>query len=81
MMVAVTGVSGSGKSTLVHEVIYQNLAKRINRDSAGSPDEAEDWGLAPEKLTCRKVEQAESAQGRWFWWINRPSAARRARIR
>jgi excinuclease ABC subunit A len=59
MMVAVTGVSGSGKSTLMHEVIYQNLVKRINRDSPVSPDEAEAWGLAPEKLTCQKVEHAE----------------------
>ena len=33
MMVAVTGVSGSGKSTLVHDVIYQNLVKRMNRES------------------------------------------------
>src|SRR5579872_5206889 len=59
MMVAVTGVSGSGKSTLVHEVIYQNLVKRFNRESPVSPDEAEAWGLAPEKLTCQKVEHAE----------------------
>ena len=59
MMVAVTGVSGSGKSTLMHEVIYQNLAKRMNRESPVSPDEAEAWGLAPEKLTCQKVENAE----------------------
>ncbi len=58
-MVAVTGVSGSGKSTLMHEVIYQNLVKRLNRDSPVSPDEAEAWGLAPEKLTCQKVEHAE----------------------
>src|SRR5262249_26601830 len=33
LMVAVTGVSGSGKSTLVHEVIYQSLAKRMDRQS------------------------------------------------
>jgi excinuclease ABC subunit A len=59
MMVAVTGVSGSGKSTLVHEVIYQNLVKRFNRESPVSADEAEAWGLAPEKLTCQKVEHAE----------------------
>src|SRR4029078_1149218 len=59
MMVAVTGVSGSGKSTLMHEVIYQNLVKRLNRDSPVSPDEAEAWGLAPEKLTCQKVKHAE----------------------
>jgi excinuclease ABC subunit A len=59
MMVAVTGVSGSGKSTLMHEVIYQNLVKRLNRESPVSPDEAEAWGLAPEKLTCQKVEHAE----------------------
>ena len=57
MMVAVTGVSGSGKSTLVHDVIYQNLARRMNRES--SPAEAEEWGVPPEKLTCRKVEKAD----------------------
>jgi excinuclease ABC subunit A len=57
MMVAITGVSGSGKSTLVHEVIYQNLAKRMNRETA--PAEAEEWGVPPEKVTCRKVEKAD----------------------
>ncbi len=29
--VAVTGVSGSGKSTLVYEVLYKNLANKLNR--------------------------------------------------
>ncbi|MEQ1886938.1 MAG: excinuclease ABC subunit UvrA, partial [Bryobacteraceae bacterium] len=57
MMVAVTGVSGSGKSTLVHDVIYHNLSKRMNRDTP--PEAAEEWGLAPEKLTCKKVERAD----------------------
>ena len=57
MMVAVTGVSGSGKSTLVHDVIYQNLLKRMNRETPVAA--AEDWGLPPEKLTCRKVERAD----------------------
>jgi excinuclease ABC subunit A len=57
LMVAVTGVSGSGKSTLVHDVIYQNLLKRMNRETPSSV--AEDWGMAPEKLTCRKVERAD----------------------
>ena len=56
MMVAVTGVSGSGKSTLVHDVIYQSLVKRIERPAAGPA--AEEWGVAPEKLACRKVENA-----------------------
>jgi excinuclease ABC subunit A len=59
LMVAVTGVSGSGKSTLVHEVIYHNLNKRMNRESPLSAEDAEAWGLAPEKLTCRKVERAD----------------------
>jgi excinuclease ABC subunit A len=61
MMVAVTGVSGSGKSTLVHEVIYQALTQRMSRDKqpARSAAEAEAWGAAPEKLTCRRVERAE----------------------
>ena len=59
LMVAITGVSGSGKSTLVHDVIYHNLNKRMNRESPLSPEEAESWGLAPEKLTCRKVERAD----------------------
>ncbi len=34
LMVAVTGVSGSGKSTLVHDVIYQSLSKRMNRETS-----------------------------------------------
>src|SRR6266853_972279 len=57
LMVAVTGVSGSGKSTLVHDVIYNNLVKRMNRSAASSA--LEDWDVAPEKLTCRNVEKAD----------------------
>ncbi|MEP7354177.1 MAG: excinuclease ABC subunit A, partial [Acidobacteriota bacterium] len=60
MMVAVTGVSGSGKSTMVHDVIYETLQKRMDRNvatpSASSP---EDWGVPPEKQTCSKVEGAD----------------------
>jgi excinuclease ABC subunit A len=58
VMVAITGVSGSGKSTLVHEVIYQNLSKRMTRETA-TPADAEAWGAPAEKLTCRKVEKAD----------------------
>jgi excinuclease ABC subunit A len=57
LMVAITGVSGSGKSTLVHDVIYQALQKRMDRQMALST-QAEEWGAAPEKQTCRKVENA-----------------------
>jgi excinuclease ABC subunit A len=57
MMVAVTGVSGSGKSTLVHECIYQNLVKRMNRETPIIA--AEEWGVPPEKLTVHKVEHAD----------------------
>ncbi len=57
LMVAVTGVSGSGKSTLVHDVIYQNLVRHMNREPAN--EMGEEWGLAPEKLTCHKVERAD----------------------
>ena len=56
MMVVVTGVSGSGKSTLVHDVIYQSLAKRMDRQ--GEP-EAPEMGASTEKRTCRKVEKAD----------------------
>ena len=58
VMVAITGVSGSGKSTLVHDVIYQNLAKRMTRETA-TPADAEAWGTPAEKMTCRKVEKAD----------------------
>ncbi len=58
LMVAITGVSGSGKSTLVHDVIYQTLKKRMDRNEAGSAQD-EEWGSAPEKQTCRKVEKAD----------------------
>ena len=57
LMVAVTGVSGSGKSTLVHDVIYQNLVREMNREP--TVEGAEEWGFAPEKLTCHKVEKAD----------------------
>jgi excinuclease ABC subunit A len=63
LMVAVTGVSGSGKSTLVHDVIYQTLEKRLDGAGGKLPpmpgSSPEDWGVPPEKLTCRKVERAE----------------------
>jgi excinuclease ABC subunit A len=58
LMVAITGVSGSGKSTLVHDVIYQSLAKRMNREDAPS-DMVEEWATPVEKQTCRKVERAD----------------------
>ena len=58
LMVAITGVSGSGKSTLVHDVIYQSLSKRMNRDAPAS-DMAEEWSTPIEKQTCRKVEKAD----------------------
>ncbi len=57
MMVAVTGVSGSGKSTLVHDVIYQNLAKRMNREAP--PVEEGEWCAPTEKQTVRQVEKAD----------------------
>jgi excinuclease ABC subunit A len=57
MMVAITGVSGSGKSTLVHDVIYQNLAKRMNREA--QPVEDAEWAAPTEKQTVRKVERAD----------------------
>jgi len=63
MMVAITGVSGSGKSTLVHDVIFQTLEKRLAHEEAKptllTGTSPEDWGVPPEKLTCRKVEKAE----------------------
>ncbi|MCI8888559.1 MAG: excinuclease ABC subunit UvrA [Hungatella sp.] len=31
VMTCVTGVSGSGKSSLVNEIVYKNLAKKLNR--------------------------------------------------
>ncbi len=58
MMVAITGVSGSGKSTLVHDVIYKSLQERIDRQAPGTTT-PEEWGVAPEKVTCRKVEKAD----------------------
>ena len=59
MMVAITGVSGSGKSTLVHDVIYQIAGEAHESRGASAADDAEAWGAAPEKLTCRKVEKAD----------------------
>jgi excinuclease ABC subunit A len=58
VMVAVTGVSGSGKSTLVHDVIYQTLQKRMDRNAPAATASPEEWGVPPDKQTCRKVERA-----------------------
>jgi excinuclease ABC subunit A len=59
MMCAVTGVSGSGKSTLVHDVIYQTLQKRMDRNVPVATVTPDEWGIPPEKQTCRKVERAD----------------------
>jgi excinuclease ABC subunit A len=59
MMVAVTGVSGSGKSTLVHDVIYQTLSKRMDRNAPAMTSTPEEWGVPPEKQTCSRVERAD----------------------
>ncbi len=56
MMVAVTGVSGSGKSTLVHEVIYRALERQLRQDR---PEMTQDFDTAVEKLTCRRIENAD----------------------
>jgi len=56
MMVAITGVSGSGKSTLVHDVIYKSLERQLRQ---GRPEMTEDFEDAIEKLTCRRVENAD----------------------
>ena len=56
VMVAITGVSGSGKSTLVHEVIYKSLERQLRQ---GRPDMVEDFEDAIERITCRRVENAD----------------------
>ena len=56
MMVAITGVSGSGKSTVVHEVIYKSLERQLRQ---GRPEMTEDFETVVEKLTCRRVENAD----------------------
>lgn len=35
LLVCITGVSGSGKSTLAHDVIYQNLARKLGQQPEG----------------------------------------------
>ena len=62
-MVVVTGVSGSGKSTLVHDIIYrsmQALHKAPSTESAEAADPAAEALEPALKLTCRKLEGAES---------------------
>ncbi|MGA3027617.1 MAG: excinuclease ABC subunit UvrA [Bryobacteraceae bacterium] len=56
MMAAITGVSGSGKSTLVHDVIYKSLERQLRQ---GRPEMTEDFADTIEKLTCRRVENAD----------------------
>jgi excinuclease ABC subunit A len=59
VMCAITGVSGSGKSTLVHDVIYQTLQKRLDRSVTTATTTPDEWGIPPEKQTCKKVERAD----------------------
>jgi excinuclease ABC subunit A len=59
VMVAITGVSGSGKSTLVHDVIYQTLQKRMDRNAPVATSSPEEWGVPLEKQTCVRVEKAD----------------------
>jgi excinuclease ABC subunit A len=40
-------------------VIYQTLKKRMDRKDSPADSAQEEWGAAPEKQTCRKVEKAE----------------------
>ena len=37
LFVCLTGVSGSGKSTFAHDVVYQNLARKLGQESDGEP--------------------------------------------
>ena len=37
LFVCLTGVSGSGKSTFAHDVVYQNLARKLGQDLQGDP--------------------------------------------
>ena len=37
LFVCLTGVSGSGKSTFAHDVVYQNLARKLGLDPEGDP--------------------------------------------
>ena len=39
----------------------ESLVKRMNRETPLSPEIAEEWGTAPEKLTLHKVEKRRSA--------------------
>jgi excinuclease ABC subunit A len=37
IFVCLTGVSGSGKSTFAHDVVYQNLARKLGQETEGDP--------------------------------------------
>ncbi|RPJ35947.1 MAG: excinuclease ABC subunit A [Verrucomicrobiaceae bacterium] len=37
LFVCLTGVSGSGKSTFAHDVVYQNLARKLGQETEGDP--------------------------------------------
>ena len=50
---------------------------RETRDAA----EAEEWGVRAGKADLPQGRKGRFADARWFWWISRPSAARRDRIR
>ena len=77
-MVAITGVSGSGKSTLVHDVIYKALDGVVQQSARAAN---EDDARRRKSATWRRVVEARHCCRKSCWWINRPSAARRVRIR
>ncbi len=52
-LICVTGVSGSGKSSLVNEIIYKNLAARLNRAKTSPGDFRKMEGLENlDKVIC-----------------------------
>jgi excinuclease ABC subunit A len=63
LFVVVTGVSGSGKSTLVHDVIYQSLRARLQREESGATELIADDELGGEespRLQCTRMEGADA---------------------
>jgi excinuclease ABC subunit A len=62
LFVCLTGVSGSGKSTLAHDVIYQNLARKLGQEVEGDPAPLRDLKGSQHLSSVELIDQSAVAR-------------------